>query len=530
MMRARMLGAACLVSAVLAATMIGAVGSPVAGADTTFNVTSTADGADASPGDGVCATAEATCTLRAAVTEISKAIETATATTVVGDPVPAPVPTTIVLPAGTYDLSQAPLAVVGAVTISGAGTDSTILDIGSGARGFEVTGGSLALSGLTISGGVGVEAGAAGILAQESDLSLSKVTMTGTGADGDGGAIQMIGGNLVIDDSDFTGNAALNGGAIMAAHTAVKITGSRFSGNGSVAGGGAMFLSYPSAVSVEGSTFSTNSATGDGGAIYLEGAAGAGTTDFDISATFENNSALRRGGALFIRTSSNGVTERVVALKTSTFTTNDAVAGGALAVADGQVKIAGCTFTGNQASRGSGGAVAAAGMITISDSKFESNSASELGGAVASTAMITVTGSTFRQNTAGSLGGAVSLSGATKPEVSGNTFDANTAESGGGAIWRADVGMKESDNRFTANLPAGDDVKLSVYQAAVSKAFATATTSGHDKSSGSSTMVIAAGASGAVVIILLVAFIAVRRRRRRARDHRVDQSLGSDAS
>jgi len=528
-MGTRRFGVTCVAVVVVAASLIGGLGAPTAGADTTFTVTSTADGADVSPGDGLCATAEATCTLRAAVTEIAKAIETATATTVVGDPAPDPVPTTIVVPAGTYDLSQAPLPVVGAVTITGAGKDSTILDIGTGARGFEVTSGSLALADLTISGGLGSAAGAAGILAQESDLSLSRVAVTGAGADGDGGAIQMIGGDLVIDDSDFTGNAALNGGAVMAAHTAVKITGSRFSDNGSVAGGGAVFLSYPSAVSIDGASFSSNSATADGGAIYLEGATGAGTDDFAISATFENNTAGRRGGALYVRTTSNGVTERTLALSKSTFTTNDAASGGAIAMSDGQLEISDCTFTGNQATRGSGGALTAGGVVSITGSTFESNSATESGGAVNSAAMITVTGSSFSKNSAGSLGGAVALSGTTKPEVSGNTFDTNTATSGGGAIWRADVGLKQSANQFTGNLPAGDDVKLAVYEATVSKAQSSTTAADGDGSSSSSMVKIGAAAAGVVVIVLL-GFLVIGRRRRRARDHRVDQTMGSDVT
>jgi CSLREA domain-containing protein len=42
---------------------------PAAGADLTFMVSTTEDGADANPGDGICATSGGKCTLRAAVME-----------------------------------------------------------------------------------------------------------------------------------------------------------------------------------------------------------------------------------------------------------------------------------------------------------------------------------------------------------------------------------------------------------------------------------------------------------------------------
>ncbi len=69
-----------------------AVLSAGAAAAATFNVDSTADGVDANPGDGVCATASATCTVRAAVME---------ANAWPGDDV-------IMIPAGTYVLTIPP--------------------------------------------------------------------------------------------------------------------------------------------------------------------------------------------------------------------------------------------------------------------------------------------------------------------------------------------------------------------------------------------------------------------------------------
>ncbi len=99
----------------------------------TFTVNSTSDVVDAHPGDGICETGSGNgiCTLRAAVQEAG-ALTTAN---------------TIVVPPGTYVLSLTPacpfklvtngniltenmsnLCVKGNVTISGAGSDTTIID------------------------------------------------------------------------------------------------------------------------------------------------------------------------------------------------------------------------------------------------------------------------------------------------------------------------------------------------------------------------------------------------------------------
>ncbi len=86
----------------------------------TFVVNSTTDAVDATPGDGVCATAGAVCTLRAAITE---------ANALAGDDI-------ITLPAGIYtqtlvgvdDTNAAgDLDILSNITINGAGGGTTII-------------------------------------------------------------------------------------------------------------------------------------------------------------------------------------------------------------------------------------------------------------------------------------------------------------------------------------------------------------------------------------------------------------------
>ena len=94
----------------------------------TFTVTSTADAVDASPGDGVCATATGGCTVRAAVEE-ANAERSAD---------------TITVPAGRYRLILGQLSITTDMTISGAGADRTILDGNGSTRVIEVGGGVVA--------------------------------------------------------------------------------------------------------------------------------------------------------------------------------------------------------------------------------------------------------------------------------------------------------------------------------------------------------------------------------------------------
>src|SRR5262249_17989139 len=85
-----------------------------------FVVSTTADGDDASPGDGTGRTAAGDCTLRAAIEE-ANALH-------VSDP------DVITLPAGTYKLSQSELHITDDLTINGAGAPTTIIQAAPNAR------------------------------------------------------------------------------------------------------------------------------------------------------------------------------------------------------------------------------------------------------------------------------------------------------------------------------------------------------------------------------------------------------------
>lgn len=129
----------------VSAILLSLVGLKTASASAVFTVNSTADAVDIHPGDGVCATAAGTCTLRAAIQE----------TNALGGS------NTINLPAGTYTLTIAganesyaatgDLDIRNNLTVLGAGSGVTLINANKLDRAFHVwSGSSLILSGATI--------------------------------------------------------------------------------------------------------------------------------------------------------------------------------------------------------------------------------------------------------------------------------------------------------------------------------------------------------------------------------------------
>jgi CSLREA domain-containing protein len=287
-------------TASLAALLIVLVLGPVprAGA-ATFTVTKTTDSAD-----GVC---DADCSLREAITA---------ANTAVG-------PDTIVLPAGTYDVTvsapgdeeanaEGDLDITGDTTIIGAGMSSTIID-GNGRVIQEriitmLTGGAaVSISGVTLRNGQN-PSGNGGIYSAGS-LTLTDVRITeNTGYSGAG--LTVVGPALtmqesVVSDNTSTGVGGLGGGMQIVASTVATLTNVTVSGNTAKSDGGGMYLDpydggsvtltnvtvsgnssdtygggiahYDDAVSLNNVTITGNRATnstpgfGKGGGIYSDG-------------------------------------------------------------------------------------------------------------------------------------------------------------------------------------------------------------------------------------------------------------------
>ncbi len=183
---------------------------------------------------------------------------------------------TMVLMPGEYEMNldwdQGELQINGGGTAPGQVTLRSRVDADSGdpvGRILEVSGGSsVGLVNVTLTGSrASVDGGA--IKAQASDVYLSGVVVQGNSAGGDGGAVAVSSGTLTIEDSVLRNNTASDdGGAVAVVDGRYDDRGSRYEDNTAGARGGAVFVSSAE-VSVVGSTFDDNGATDDGGAAVF---------------------------------------------------------------------------------------------------------------------------------------------------------------------------------------------------------------------------------------------------------------------
>ncbi|UCN15006.1 hypothetical protein LFM56_01360 [Cellulomonas iranensis] len=259
----------------------------------------------------------------------------------------------VAVPAGTYALTAGALTVDPGravdVTLRGAGAATTTIDARGASRVLDVdaslTGGvRLTVEGVTLTRGLGGEAGGGAVLAGTGDpgaadaLTLRDCAVTdsvnappGTATPADvGGAVSMTGGALLVERCTFSGNTAdgASGGAI--GYTGV--------------GGG------DDAVEIVDATFTGNAVRGEGSASDLGGAVdvrwGTPTTTI-IGSRFEGNT-LATGAR--------------------------AARGSAVRVVAGTAELVGVAVVGNTAT-GAAGSTAAVDLAggTVTDSRFAGN-------------------------------------------------------------------------------------------------------------------------------------------------------------
>lgn len=255
-----------------AALLVSSLAGPAAAV--TLTVNSTADAVDASPGNGVCATATGACTLRAAIQE-ANALAGAD---------------TIVVPAGTYTLTIAgageDLAATGdldirdAVTITGAAAATTIVDGGGLDRVFHVTGGPF--------------------VATLARLTIRNGHTTGSSFPGNGGAGVLSTGrsNLVLQDCLVSGsNATGHGAGVGSSGATLAITGSTITGNmgvGSASLGGGVY-NQGGVATITNTTITANTTTGGGGGYYNDSGATATLTNVTVTANGADSDANGSG-------------------------------------------------------------------------------------------------------------------------------------------------------------------------------------------------------------------------------------------
>ncbi len=238
------------------------------------------------PGDqgGSCDTDTNVCTLRAALEESNAIGDSQTRL--------------ILVPAGTYPVTQATLSIATNVEILGDGQTTTIIDASGSPHGlFVVSKGpglstqKVIFSDLTMQNGSTSQSGGNLDIFSGSDVSLSRVTVTGGVSNLiDGGGGIATGGNLTLDFCTVSMNS--HDGIVSTDASAVVVRDSLISGNNSGSSGGGIHCAGAS-LDVERSLIAGNQANNQGGGLFI----GCGAT---ITNTTISGNMTAQGGAAYV--------------------------------------------------------------------------------------------------------------------------------------------------------------------------------------------------------------------------------------
>src|SRR6266581_2057117 len=273
-----------------------------AAATPAFQVTTTTDAPDASPGDGICADASGQCTLRAAVQE--------------ADAQPSGSTITIVVPAGTFPLKLGVLSLTAnTITVQGAGAAATTVDGRNASQVFNVSpAASVTIGQLTIIHG---NAARGGGIQNAGTLTLTNSTVAVSAAGNGGGIYNQEGGTLALAGATVSQNVAgRDGGGIANNGGTVQLSLSTVSANkASQAGGG--IVSFFGTVSISQSTIAGNTASGrnseGGGGI----ANGDGSLTVDKTTISGNSTNSGTGGSAIFNILTTSVSNSTISGNTS---------------------------------------------------------------------------------------------------------------------------------------------------------------------------------------------------------------------
>jgi CSLREA domain-containing protein len=447
-------------SVLLAILFFPLANSASAAPELLFVVDSTADQDDATPGDGLCQTADSDCTLRAAVQESNAQ---AVPTTITFDPTISGTPIV---------LTQGQIVITNDLIITGLGVDNTIIDGSANSRIFRVQAGvESAIEGATLTNGT--DANGAGIF-NEGTLTItnsliSENVATGTGAAEGGGGI-FNSGTLSLVSTNVMSNTAevgsgSGGGIFNATGAMLEVTGGTFAGNSAARAGGGIETTPDAMVTLSRVDFVSNRTgpnPGNGGAVHMTGNGTVTVTAGNVI----GNTASAEGGGLWNGSGTMEVDGTTISGNMAEGN-ETAQGGGGLFNNGGTLIVRNATITGNLATgtatgmgteAGSGGGILNdGGMLEVSDTLIANNSAPRAGGGIednarTTTTMTTLTTVILRENETGPSpgnGGGYHISGPGMGSVVASTIEFNTAVEGGG-LWNSSSGTMLVD-RTTVN-------------------------------------------------------------------------------
>lgn len=434
----------------------------------TFTVNSTSDVVDANPGNGACATAAGTCTLRAAIQE-ANALAGADQ---------------INVPAGTYPLTingagenasaTGDLDLTSNVTIVGAGPTLTIVDasgLNPRDRVFHALSNTVTLRRMKITGGRQTRGG--GVLNAGATLTLTSVRVENNVATADGGGVATNGVVVAttITGSTITGNnAAGNGGGIANLGGAiVTVNTSTISNNLAGDDGAGLYNGLTCNAFVNGSTLTSN----QGGGPFSRGGGLAnvdGTLELDNTTVSYNTAGV--GGGVFHEEAEFFGILRTFFLTVDHNNATGGVGGGGMALYGGEIDVNLTTVTLNNATGvgADGGGIYVQALsefddITFLQTEVSDNTAADAGGGMAVVGVLAgwteLDRSAVHGNDAGGDGGGVHVNPGIgflmafhKSTISSNHAD----DDGGGVFVEGTTGALATFSHVTiAHNDAGDD-------------------------------------------------------------------------
>ncbi len=312
-----------------------------------------------------------------------------------------------------------------------------------GGGGISIRQGTLQITGSTVRGNRALVGPGGGILAIGAGANQGGVQMNGgiveenTAAEGGGGYFADGVAGAQIVNSFFLENTAIgNGGGLAADKGFIQIQNTNFTNNAAQNGGGVDVWAAANPAIAD-SQFYGNVAANTGGAISDEGSVEA--TFFKM--TIQGNRALGMGGALA------AITTGDVTINNLLFLDNTASgAGGAITISGGSLQVFGARFSGNAASNG-GALNITPNSFTIQSSTFDHNRSAFDGGAMVLGLVSSnnfLTNDTIAFNQAGGIAAGLDLSsGSGLLTMTGDTIDNNAAGSVGGGV------VQDSTNRVS---------------------------------------------------------------------------------
>jgi hypothetical protein len=278
---------------------------------------------------------------------------------------------------GVLLLSNGELTINGNVTIQGDvnfdGTPDITIDGQGASRDFLITGGSVLLDELTITGGYGYIDGGGVALGKgayaPANVTISHSIITNNQAAYGGGISLDTGDSLLLTNSAISGNSAFVVGGGIASKGALKLLDTNVSGNsaGYIGGG----IANGGTLTVVNSTLANNQITnGTGGPLYDSAGAGlynAGSAAL-VNTTIAGNKGAYAGGGVY---NSGGLT-----LTNATIANNSGYNGGGLynaACGCGDATLNNSTLTGNYAKQFGGGIYNPAGTVTLTNTIVAGN-------------------------------------------------------------------------------------------------------------------------------------------------------------